>query len=52
MHIWSPVKHLGWNNFAKLVGELRFLDSHTAKLSELYRKTNLGELALNGNSPN
>ena len=28
--------------------ELKFLDSHTIKLSELYRKTNLGELAVNG----
>ena len=28
-----------------------FLDSLTAYLSELYRKSNLGELAVNGNSP-
>ena len=33
-------------------GELRFLDSYTTELSELYRKPNLGELATNGNPPN
>ena len=33
-------------------GELRFLDSHTTELSELHWKSNLGELAVNGNSPN
>ena len=32
--------------------ELRFLDSHTTELSELNWKPNLGELAVNGNSPN
>ena len=26
-----------------IFGELRFLDSHTTKLIELYRKSNLGE---------
>ena len=35
-----------------IFGELTFLDSHTTELSELYRKSNLGELAVNGNSPN
>ena len=35
-----------------IFGELKFFDSHTIYLSELYRKTNLGELAVNGNSPN
>ena len=35
-----------------IFGELNFLDSHNIQLSELYRKTNLGELAVNGNSPN
>ena len=33
-------------------GELRFLDSHTTLLSELYQKPNLGELTVNVNSPN
>ena len=32
--------------------ELQLLDSHITKLSELYRKPNLGELTVNGNSPN
>ena len=35
-----------------IFAELRFLDSHTTKLSELNRKPNLGELAVNSNSPN
>ena len=35
-----------------IFGELSFLDSHTTKLSELYQKPNLGELTVNGNSPN
>ena len=35
-----------------IFGELRFLDSHTSYLSELYQKHNLGELTVNGNSPN
>ena len=35
-----------------IFGELRFLDSHTTQLSELYQKPNVGELAVNGNSPN
>ena len=34
-----------------MFGELRYLDSHTTELSELYRKPNLGELTVNGNSP-
>ena len=34
-----------------IFGELNFLDSHNIQLSELYRKTNLGELAVNTNSP-
>ena len=33
-------------------GELSFLDSHTTYLFELYRKPNLGELAVNGDFPN
>ena len=32
-------------------GELRFLDSYTIEPSELYRKPNLGQLAVNSNSP-
>ena len=32
--------------------ELRFLDSHTTQLSELYQKPNFGELTINGNFPN
>ena len=32
--------------------ELRFLDRHTTLLSELNRKPDLVELAVNGNSPN
>ena len=47
-------------NRGRLYGELlfmtsymeSFLDSHTNLLSELCRKPNLGELAVNGNSPN
>ena len=35
-----------------MFGELRFLDSHTTELSELYQKPKLGELTVNGNSPN
>ena len=35
-----------------IFGGLRLLDSHTTWLSELYWKSNLGELAANGNSPN
>ena len=35
-----------------IFGELTFLDSQTTWLSELYRKPNFGELAVNGNSPN
>ena len=34
-----------------MFGELRFLDSHTAELPKLYRKPNLGQLTVNGNSP-
>ena len=30
-----------------IFGELKFLDSHTTSLSELYRKTTLGELPVN-----
>ena len=33
-------------------GEFEFLNSDTTYLSELYWKPNLGELAVNGNSPN
>ena len=33
-------------------GKLKFFNSHTIQLSELYRKTNLGHLAVSGNSPN
>ena len=32
-------------------GELKFFDSHATQLSELYRKPNFGELAVNSNSP-
>ena len=35
-----------------IFGELRFFDSHSTQLTELYRKPNLRELAVNGNSPN
>ena len=35
-----------------IYGELRFLNSHTTKLSKLYRKPNLGELTVNGNCLN
>ena len=31
-----------------IFGELNFLDSRNIQLSELYRKTNLGESAVNG----
>ena len=34
-----------------IFGDFRFLDSHTTYLSKRYRKPNLGELAVNGNSP-
>ena len=34
-----------------IFGELKFLDSHTTYLSELYQKSSLGELTVNGNSP-
>ena len=35
-----------------IFGELRFLDSHITELSKSNQKPNLGELAVNGNSPN
>ena len=35
-----------------IFAELTFLDSHTIWLSELYRKPNFGELAVNGNYTN
>ena len=38
--------------YVVIIGEFTFLDSHTTKLSELYRNPNLGALAVNGNSPN
>ena len=38
--------------FTRQIWRVKFLDSHTILLSELYRKTNLAELAVNNNSPN
>ena len=38
--------------YDEIFGELRFLDSHTTRLSKINWKSNLGELAVNGNSPN
>ena len=35
-----------------ILQELRFLDSHTFKPFELYRKPNLEELVVKGDSPN
>ena len=34
-----------------IFGELKFLDSHTTYLSELYQKPSLEELTVNSNSP-
>ena len=34
-----------------IFGELRFLDGHITKISELNQKPNLGQSAVNSNSP-